>query len=57
MIKWLSNHKINCRKIKNCGICNTIDKNFINEYELTFEKFFKLFLNCKIKNIKKIKKI
>ena len=53
MIKWLSNHKINCRKIKNCGICNTIDKNFINEYELTFEKFFKLFLNCKIKNIKK----
>ena len=55
MIKWLSNHKTNCRKIKNCGICNTINKNIINDYELTFEKFFKLFLNCKIKSIKKNK--
>ena len=55
MIKWLSNHKTNCRKIKNCGICDTINKNIINDYELTFEKFFKLFLNCKIKSIKKNK--
>ena len=55
MIKWLSNHKINCRKIKNCSICNTINKNILDEYKLTFENFFKLFLNCKIKNVKKNK--